>query len=405
MLNVLPNSPVTFDPAALPAGRAEGLYVHIPFCFHKCHYCDFYSITRQTPERMEAFVDRLLAEAGFWANIQQVTGPIRTVFFGGGTPSLLPMPAMRRLIAGLRSRFDLSGVQEWTIECNPATVSGDYCRMLRDAGVDRLSFGAQSFHKTELATLERHHDPEDVSRSLDLARAAGFERLNIDLIYAISGQTLADWEDNLEQAIALETTHLSCYGLTFESNTPIAVKKRLGLMHEVEESIELQMLHHTRKRLAAANRPAYEISNYAAPGQECQHNLVYWTGGNYIALGPSGSSHIEGHRWRNRPHLGEWETSIDAGRLPAVEHEILSPARRAGELAMLLLRLSGGLIYDDYSARTGIDARSVYASTVDNLRSMGLLDVDAHAIRLSEKGLNVADAVAGEFLLPDSLLA
>ncbi|CAN5477957.1 radical SAM family heme chaperone HemW [soil metagenome] len=405
MLTVLTNSLVGFDPATLPAGRTEGLYVHIPFCFHKCHYCDFYSITRQTPERMEAFVDRLLVEAAFWARVPQVTGPIRTIFFGGGTPSLLPLPAMRRLIAGLLQRFDLTAVDEWTIECNPATVSGEYCRMLRDAGIDRLSFGAQSFHKAELATLERHHDPDDVPRSLDLARSAGFSRLNIDLIYAIPGQSLADWSDTLDQALALQTTHLSCYGLTFESNTPIAVKKRLGLMHEVEESIELQMLHHTRARLIAAGLPPYEISNYAAAGQECQHNMVYWNGGNYIALGPSGASHIEGHRWKNRPHLGEWETSIDAGRLPAVEHEILSPNRRAGELAMLLLRLSRGLRYDDYSARTGVDARSVYASTVDNLRSLGLVEVDSTAIRLSEKGLNVADAVAGEFLLSDDLLA
>jgi len=402
-LEVLHNSPVAaLDPAALPAARAEGLYVHIPFCFHKCHYCDFYSITRQTPERMDRFVDRVLAEADFWRQkAPQVGGPIRTVFFGGGTPSLLPAPQMVRLIAGLRTRMDLGHVEEWTIECNPATVSLEYCQMLRDAGVDRLSFGAQSFHRNELATLERHHDPDDVPRSIDLARSAGFTRLNIDLIYAIPGQGLAEWADNLDRALLLNLTHLSCYGLTFESNTPIAVKRRLGQMHEVEESIELQMLHHTRQRLADAGLPAYEISNYAAAGQECHHNLVYWTGGNYIALGPSGASHIEGHRWKNRPHLGEWENAIDSGHLPAAEYEFLSPDRRAGELAMLMLRLATGLNYADYASRTGRDARTDFASTVDNLFKLGLIDVDETAIRLSEKGLNVADAVAGEFLLTD----
>ncbi len=402
-LEVLHNPPLPLlKPAALPAARVEGLYVHIPFCFHKCHYCDFYSITRQTPDRMERFVDRILAEAGMWKRqAPQVEDSIRTVFFGGGTPSLLPAEAMSRLIRGLRARLDLSSVMEWTIECNPATVSADYCRMLRDAGVDRLSFGAQSFHRDELATLERHHDPDDVPRSIDLARAAGFTRLNIDLIYAIPGQTLERWSHNLDRALSLGLTHLSCYGLTFEANTPIAVKRRLGQMHEVEESIELQMLHLTRERLTNAGLPPYEISNYATTDQECRHNMVYWTGGNYIALGPSGASHIEGHRWKNRPHLGEWENAIDTDKLPAAEYEVLTPDRRAGELAMLMLRLASGLNYAAYTSRTGRDARRDFASTVDNLQGLGLITVDQTAIQLSAKGLNVADAVAGEFLLAD----
>jgi oxygen-independent coproporphyrinogen-3 oxidase len=321
------------------------------------------------------------------------------VFFGGGTPSLLPLAAMRRLIRGLRERLDLAAVEEWTVECNPATISAEYCDKLREAGVDRLSFGAQSFNRAELATLERHHDPQDVPRSLDLAKSAGFSRLNLDLIYAIPGQTLAEWSSNLEKALALQVTHLSCYGLTFEANTPIAVKKRLGLMHEVEESVELAMLHATRRRLVSAGLHAYEISNYAVPGQACRHNLVYWTGGNYVALGPSASSHVEGHRWKNRPHLGEWERAIDAGELPGVEYEVLSPRARAGELAMLMLRLAGGLNFADFADRTGFDARNLFARVTDNLQALGLIDIDAAAIRLSDKGLNVADAVAGEFLL------
>src|SRR4051812_31824575 len=150
MLTVLTNSSVGFNPLTLPAGRAEGLYVHVPFCFHKCHYCDFYSITRQSPERMEKFVDLVLKEARRWRD-GRVTIQPKTVFFGGGTPSLLPVDQMRRLLAGLSDVFDLSQVNEWTIECNPATVSGEYLAMLRQSGVDRLSFGAQSFDRAELA--------------------------------------------------------------------------------------------------------------------------------------------------------------------------------------------------------------------------------------------------------------
>src|SRR5437763_16236677 len=150
----------SFDPAALPAATVDGLYVHIPFCFHKCHYCDFYSITHQDAQRMSHFVDLILREAELWTDAHQITVTPQTVFFGGGTPSLLPVEQMRRLIAGLRDRFDLSELNEWTVEINPATASLEYCQMLRESGVNRLSFGAQSFDREELKTLERHHDPD-----------------------------------------------------------------------------------------------------------------------------------------------------------------------------------------------------------------------------------------------------
>jgi oxygen-independent coproporphyrinogen-3 oxidase len=300
----------------------------------------------------------------------------------------------------LQQRIDLSRVNEWTIEANPATVTSDYCQALRELGVDRLSFGAQSFNPADLKMLERHHDPEDVPRSLEMARAAGIERLNVDLIYAVPGQDLSSWAATLESAIALGTKHLSCYGLTYEPNTPMAVKKRLGHFVGADDSLELQMLHHTRRRLAEAGRPAYEVSNYAVTGEECRHNLMYWTGGSYVGLGPSAASHVAGWRWRNRPHLGEWEQAIDAGNLPATEVEVLSPDRRAGELAMLMLRLTPGVEYADFAARTGYDARLIYRDQIKQLSSAGLITVDERGFRLTEAGLNVADAVAGEFLLP-----
>ena len=389
--------------AELPAATVPGLYVHVPFCFHKCHYCDFYSITRQTPQRMGDFIDRLLAEADLWATAKG--GPTlkpATVFFGGGTPSLLPLEQMQRLIAGLRDRFDFSQTHEWTVEVNPATASAEYCQMLRSAGVDRLSFGAQSFDRSELAALERHHDPNDVSRSIELARQAGFKRLNIDLIYAIPGQTLDSWQRSLEAAIEVGLTHYSCYGLTYEPNTPIAVKKRLGQLTPATDELELEMLHHARRRLEQIGCPAYEISNYAAPGQECRHNLLYWTGGDYIGLGPSAASHIQGHRFKNRPHLGEWEQSIDRSELPATDVEVLSPRRRADERVMLGLRLTRGLNFDDFAASTGFDARSLYADQIDRLAKLGLLGVDDVGFRLTTQGLNVADAIAAEFLNSDT---
>lgn len=375
--------------------------MHVPFCFHKCHYCDFYSITHQGDERMEGFVELVLLEAQEWAEARppESLRP-RTIFFGGGTPSLLSLDAMRRLMGGLRNHFDLSGVTEWTVEVNPATADETYCRMLRDSGADRLSFGAQSFRPEELKTLERHHDPDDVPRSVDIARRAGFTRLNVDLIYAIPGQDLASWSASLEQAIDLGTPHLSCYGLTYEPNTPMGVKKRLGVIRAVEDATELEMLHHTRLRLTEAGLPPYEISNYAASNEECRHNLVYWTGGNYLGLGPSAASHIEGWRWRNRPHLGEWERAVAAGGLAASDVEHLSPSRRAGELAMLMLRLTRGLHFDDFAARTGLSGRELFADPIDRLSRLRLVEVDNDAVRLTPAGLNVADAVSAKFLDP-----
>lgn len=433
------------EPRALPAADVEGLYVHIPFCFHKCHYCDFYSITRQGPERMERFVELMLREADEWlASRPGPTPRPRTVFFGGGTPSLLPEPLMRRLIEGLRERFDFAGLEEWTVECNPATVSRDYCGMLRKMGVDRLSFGAQSFDPAELRTLERHHDPADVAASLAMARDAGFERLNIDLIYAIPAQSLESWMRSLEAAIALGTTHLSCYALTYEPNTPMAVKKRQGTIEAAPDELELAMMRHTRERLIDAGLPPYEISNYASSGQgavgsgqrkndsrgpvldtgtandtsprrllspppaahcpppthsnACRHNLMYWNGGNYIGLGPSAASHVEGWRWKNKPHLGEWERAVEADTVPAMDAERLTPRQRAGELAMLQLRLTEGIRVDQFLARTNHDPRELFAPQIEQLARVGLIACDGCGITLTDSGLPVADAVAAEFL-------
>jgi oxygen-independent coproporphyrinogen-3 oxidase len=224
-LKVAGSTGAPWQPSKLPPIAIPGLYVHIPFCFHKCHYCDFYSITQQTPQRMSLYVDLLLSEAATWAS--RGRGPTvqpQTVFFGGGTPSLLPLAEMRRLIAGLRNMFDFSQTTEWTVECNPATVFSEYASMLRESGVTRLSFGAQSFDRDELKTLERHHDPDDVARSVTIARQAGFKRINVDLIYAIPGQDVFSWNDSLESAVSLGTEHISCYALTYEPNTPMTMK-------------------------------------------------------------------------------------------------------------------------------------------------------------------------------------
>ena len=398
-LTVLPRPNEIAPPvlAALPAAKPAGLYVHVPFCFHKCHYCDFYSITRQTPERMGRFVDLVLREAELWRESPVTLRP-RTVFFGGGTPSLLPRDQMRRLLEGLHDRFDLGGVHEWTVEVNPATADLGYLKMLRAGGVDRLSFGAQSFDAGDLAILERHHEPGDVPRAVAMARDAAFERVSLDLIFAVPGQTLDGWRRSLEAALELSLTHLSCYGLTYEPNTPLAVRRRLGRVEAAAESLELEMFALTRRHLRDAGLPPYEISNYATRGQESLHNLGYWRGDGYIGLGPSAASHVEGVRFRNEPHLGRWETAVEGGGLAAVDVETLSPRQRQGELAWLNLRLAGGIDVADFAARTGVDPRLRFAGPLAEMVAAGLIcDAGTH-LRLTESGWPVADGVAAAFL-------
>src|SRR5205814_4444686 len=207
----------------------------------------------------------------------------------------------------------------------------------------------------------------DVPRSIEIARRAGFTRINLDLIYAIPGQTLDSWARSLDIAIELNTPHVSCYGLTYEPNTPMAVRKRLGQFQPADDALELAMMHHARARLAQAGLKAYEISNYARPGEECRHNLLYWSGDNYIGLGPSAASHVQGTRFKNAPHLGEWENAITRGELPAIDLETLSPRQRADELLMLRLRLADGLDFADFSIRTGFDGRTLYAQPIERL--------------------------------------
>jgi len=392
--------PAAFDASVIAEGNTlpvDGLYVHVPFCFHKCHYCDFYSITRQTPERMARFVDLVLREAEAWTSRRPelaTAGAIRTVFFGGGTPSLLPAGEMARLIGGLRERLDFSAVGEFTVECNPATVDAAYLGGLRAAGVDRLSFGAQSFNPADLRVLERHHDPEDVPRSLEFARSAGFRRLNLDLIYGVPGQSLADWDHSLRQGLACGTGHVSAYLLTYEANTPIAVKKRLGQLVAAEESLELEMLAYTRSQLAEFGLPAYEISNFAQPGQECGHNVMYWRGGSYLGLGPSAASHVHGWRWKNRGHLGEWERAVEAGTLPIAEGELLSAARRQAEKAYLGVRTTAGVAWADI----GPCGRERFEPVLARLVRAGLVLMDEGGFRLTEAGVKVSDGVGSELL-------
>lgn len=374
-----------------PRPHIAGLYVHVPFCFHKCHYCDFYSIVDQR-DRQVAFTKALIAELA--AANEQYSLDARTVFVGGGTPTLLAAERWVELLNALRATNVLTHVAEFTIEANPETVTAELMQTLVVGGVSRLSIGAQSFDPALLKTLERWHEPASVGRAVALARDAGIDNLNLDLIFAIPGQTLDQLDRDLDRALALEPEHLSCYSLIFEPGTPLTVKKQQGKIHPIEESLEAAMYQHVIKRLAEAGYQQYEISNWAKPGRPCQHNLIYWQGENYLGIGPSASSFVEGRRWKNQPHLGAYLAS--PGHPVTVDHETLDPEARLGEQLMLRLRLTQGIGLDWLSGVMPADDRR--RDELRRFQSLGLIEETATHLRLTPRGLLLADAIASELL-------
>ncbi len=421
------------DPLSDRLAPARSLYIHIPFCFHKCHYCDFYSFV-DTQDRQDAFTQALIRELETLSGARRAFGPagepprLETIFVGGGTPTLLRVDLWESLLGALRSFFDLSpitqGAGEFTVECNPETASAELFAALRAGEVNRLSVGAQSFHPRLLGTLERWHDPESVGRALRLAADAGIERRSLDLIYAIPGQTIAEWEADLERALEIDRglEHLSAYALTYEPNTAMTARLKRGEFEAASEELEVEMHLLARERLADAGFTRYEISNYArrapdeppstpTPRAASRHNLVYWRSASWLAAGPSASGHLllateapddppSGHRWKNAPRLGAWLRGVNArGRSPIVDHEPPDPRRALGERLMMGIRLAEGLdaaallVWAERLGRA--DALTSAASAEED---RGRLVRDSGRWRLTDTGALFADAVAGALM-------
>lgn len=382
----------------------RSLYVHVPFCFHKCHYCDFYSIV-DTRDRQAAFLDRLERELAAMAPLSR-RAPLRTIFVGGGTPSLLRVDLWERLLATLNRLFDLrdirAGEGEFTVECNPETVSPELMATLRKGGVDRVSIGAQSFNPQHLKTLERWHEPANVRRAVQLASDAGIVRQSVDLIFGIPGQTLAEWHRDLEIAIGLGTEHISCYNLTYEANTAMTARLKRGEFVPADEDLEVDMYEATLSTLRAAGLDRYEISNYARPGAEAKHNLAYWRQEQWFAAGPSASGHIGGYRWKNSPRLDDYLSMDDHGWARVVDLETPDPRRALAERLMTGCRLREGLPSGEAIARAAtLDpaAAARLAKVWDSFASEGLIRSDSgERWCLNDAGMLVADSLAGRLM-------
>jgi len=387
-----------------PGYRAiRSLYIHVPFCFHKCHYCDFYSFV-DTRDRQGVFVERLIRELralSVWSSGE----PLETVFVGGGTPSLLAPELWAELLAALGEAFDLSEIRagrgEFTVECNPETVTPALMGTLASGGVDRVSIGAQSFEPRHLETLERWHDPDNVARAVELARDAGIARVSVDLIHAIPGQTIEDLDRDLVRAIGLGVGHLSCYALTYEPNTPLTKRLARGEFEPADEDLEVEMYRLLVERARRAGLDRYEVSNFAHAGQQSAHNLAYWRQTDWLAAGPSASGHASGNRWKNVPSLRRYLAEDDEGYAPIQDHEPPDTARALAERIMTGLRLTEGLDAESVvgeAAALGEPAREELDRAVQRSVRRGYLD-DAHGRwALTDEGFLFADGIASELM-------
>ena len=384
-------------------GPARSLYIHIPFCFHKCHYCDFYSIV-DSRDRQRAFTARLVRE--LWALAPMSGGlPLETIFVGGGTPTLLAPGLWVELLATLDDAYDLSAIKagrgEFTVECNPETATPELMGVLAGGGVNRVSIGAQSFDPAMLKVLERWHDPENVGRAVGLAGAAGIDRRSVDLIYAIPGQTLEGWGRDLERALSLGVTHVSAYNLTYEPNTAMTMRLKHGEFAPTPEEVEVEMFRLTGEMISRAGLERYEVSNYAVRGHECAHNLAYWRQNQWIAAGPSASGHLAGHRYKVVARLGDYLQDREDGLSPLVEHEGPDARRALAEVVMTGLRLregldAGAVLGRAESVEPGLGER--IEREAERWKRVGYLNNERGRWSLTEAGVLFADGIASEFI-------
>lgn len=381
------------------AVNVPSLYIHMPFCTHKCHYCDFYSIV-DSQDRQAAFADRLVREL---AAIAPFAGPLETIFVGGGTPSLLRPELWQRVLFVLIERFDLSkiidGDGEFSVECNPETVDAPLMSVLAEGGVNRISMGAQSFNRAHLETLERRHDPEKLPIACEHIRSSGIQRLSIDLISAVPGQTIADWDSDLRSALALGTEHLSAYTLTYEPGTAMTARLGRGEFVKTSDDLEADMYEHTTEHLRSVGFERYEVSNYARVGAECRHNMAYWRQDDWLSVGPSASAHVAGWRWKNTPRLDDYLARDDDGFAPICELEEPDARRSLMDRLMTGVRLREGVEMQRSIADAEVLGRARELTDAARVaEDTGWLCESGGRWRLTEPGFLFADRVAADLI-------
>jgi oxygen-independent coproporphyrinogen-3 oxidase len=373
-----------------PPPRAA--YIHVPFCRHRCGYCNFTLVAG----RDDLIGDYLRA---IELELERLETPreVDTLYFGGGTPTHLDPERFRQLAGAVVHWHPLAEDYEWTAEANPADVDEAMIETLSALGVTRLSLGGQSFRAEKLRLLERDHEPVAIRRSIALARHRNM-RVSLDLIFATPGETLSQWSADLEAAIALEPDHISTYGLSFERGTAFWNRRLHGELAEVDEDLQRDMYALAIDRLTAAGFEHYEVSNFAKPGRRSRHNETYWSGDGYFAAGPGAARYVDGVRETNHRSTTRYLHRVLAGESPVAEREALSPAARARELLVFGLRRMDGVNRRDFARQTGFEIDELIAAPLRTFVDSGLLADDGERVRLTRKGLFVSDALWPDFL-------
>lgn len=377
---------------SFPFPEPRAAYIHVPFCAHRCGYCDFTLIAGKD-HLIDAYLGALERELSTLGERRDVD----TLFFGGGTPMHLLVRPLVRLLELVSHWLPLTTGGEFSVEANPADLDEDRLRLLAEAGVNRISLGVQSFNDRKLAALERDHRAADVSRAYDLARRH-IPSVSLDLIFAAPDETLADWRADLDAALRLRPDHVSTYGLTFERGTTFWGRMQRGKLGALPDDTQRDMYAAAIDTLTAAGFEHYEVSNFALPGHRCRHNEVYWAGESYYAFGPGAARYINGRRQTNHRSTTTYIRRVLAGRSPVAEAEELSPDDRAREALVLGLRRMAGVERADFAHRTGFDLDALAGVDLREHISAGRLIDDVLRIRLTREGLFVSDAIWPDIL-------
>ena len=370
-----------------------GIYVHVPFCKRKCIYCDFYSLACSSAV-MDRYVAAVVSEAVLRRG--ELDGEVRTLYVGGGTPSLLNKEQFFTLTDGLRRIFDFSVLQEFTIEVNPDDATPELMQFYKEKGVNRVSMGIQSFDDNDLRFINRRHTAQQALDAVEVIRQSGIQNISIDLIYGIPGQTLDTWRNNVDMAASLGVQHISAYCLSYEEGTQLWHMRECGEVQEVAEELTVRMYETLVERLRAAGFVHYEISNFALPGFESKHNSSYWDGTPYLGLGAAAHSFDgKAERSYNPTDMECYMNSLEADHLPR-ERESLSQAEEHDEMVMLALRTARGLDVDELERRFGRECAESFKLKAEIFLKSGALQCEGNIYTLTRKGVMVSNDVISE---------
>lgn len=371
------------------------LYVHIPFCKSRCFYCDFTTYVAPRPE-VTAYVSYLKQEFELLA--RETNKPLQTVFFGGGTPTYLSANELEAVFAALHQHFNLASDAEITVEANPGTVDAEKLVVMRACGVNRISFGAQTFDENLLMAIGRTHDKATILSSVELAHRHGFSRINLDLMFGLPEQTLDSVRQAVKQVVEMGVRHVSAYWLKVEAGTPFHKWQEQGLLPLPGEDREADMYELVREMLSKNGFVHYEVSNFATPGEEALHNLVYWRNESYLAAGVGGHGYVRGRRYENVTALTDYARLLSAGMRPIADAHQVSAEEAAEDTMMLGLRLHEGVSAKRFRQRHGASIQDVFGKQIQRLTGQGLIHEDRATYRLTDRAWPIANVVFEEFV-------